>query len=102
MLKTVHNSCCPLKSSTSGSHQDRPSNNPTGKSGMRLDPGRVDMEMENGYFSVSRAQMPPIVNQSEPSRQVNQTRAKSPGEPNASQVAKRSDFPSAGRKCRQS
>ncbi|GBN15480.1 hypothetical protein AVEN_238510-1 [Araneus ventricosus] len=38
--------CCPLRSSTSGPHQDRPqtSNNPTGKSRMRLDPRRMDME----------------------------------------------------------
>ncbi|GBN29969.1 hypothetical protein AVEN_45416-1 [Araneus ventricosus] len=38
--------CCPLRSSTSGTHQDRPStsNNSTGKSRMVLDPGRMDME----------------------------------------------------------
>ncbi|GBN98544.1 hypothetical protein AVEN_125546-1 [Araneus ventricosus] len=38
--------CCPLRSSTSGPQQERPktSNNPTGKSRMRLDPEKMDME----------------------------------------------------------
>ncbi|GBN54955.1 hypothetical protein AVEN_19998-1 [Araneus ventricosus] len=37
--------CCPLRSSTSGPHQNKPriSNNPTGKSRMRLDPWTMDM-----------------------------------------------------------
>ncbi|GBM15392.1 hypothetical protein AVEN_199649-1 [Araneus ventricosus] len=50
---TCHKECSaqpviyfPLRSSTSGLHQDRPgtSNNPTGKSRMRLDSGRMGME----------------------------------------------------------
>ncbi|GBM18832.1 hypothetical protein AVEN_203108-1 [Araneus ventricosus] len=38
--------CCPSRSLTSRPHQGRPwtSNNPTGKSRMRLDPRRMDME----------------------------------------------------------
>ncbi|GBL87443.1 hypothetical protein AVEN_118379-1 [Araneus ventricosus] len=36
--------CCPLRSSTSGPHQDSTSNNLTGKCRMRLDPGIMDME----------------------------------------------------------
>ncbi|GBM25245.1 hypothetical protein AVEN_153427-1 [Araneus ventricosus] len=39
--------CCPVRSSTLGPHQNRPwtSNNATGISRMRLDPGRMGMEI---------------------------------------------------------